>query len=543
MAQLTGDTVDTYRSLETFLATSGRTEDQIQRIIDVSADMSVATGRDLRGTVEQLNKSFGGLAGELGESIPEIKSLTAEQLKAGGAVEVLAQRYNGLAEALRYSTDVSMKNFTNGWNEMTAAFGSIIAPVFNPMLQSLADLFSAWSKNIQSARDYRQALIDVDSVDKLRSNRASVTIAQHDYTNAEEDRVARMQELGLYGGYDKWHRIQIAQGASEKQSTIDEFNKLVDQVNNLFVPIREQARAALEKAKADLELLEPSAGSRPSSQNGKINTIGNTDLPMPPYLDPSSPLLKNIIESAGKDLRDITNAFTEGMRNGIESISREAAALALRAQGRGSDQIAENELFSQPEKIVGQAKTNAVGDIFTSLGNALGPVINQLGGMFSSLGSLQAILNPVMTIFGAMMDVIGPLINDALAPLVGILKIVGHALGVVLTPIIKWMGEVIKTIAQGILWVWNGIVDAINAVLGWAGVNLSHATLSDAVEAGQTSNSPAGNSGSSASYQAQRDIIINNYIYTPALVGEGGFQEFCLIVGRTIKSAGVLGMS
>jgi hypothetical protein len=90
------------------------------------------------------------------------------------------------------------------------------------------------------------------------------------------------------------------------------------------------------------------------------------------------------------------------------------------------------------------------------------------------------------------MDVIGPLINEALAPLVGILKIVGKLFGAYLAPFIKVLGKVFEFVAKlfakfynflvpvfnGLIWVFtqlanvtiwavNGIIEAYNFLLGW----------------------------------------------------------------------------
>ena len=51
----------------------------------------------LDSAMRNLNKTYGGLAGELGETVPELRGLTAEQMKNGAAVKILGERYKGLA--------------------------------------------------------------------------------------------------------------------------------------------------------------------------------------------------------------------------------------------------------------------------------------------------------------------------------------------------------------------------------------------------------------------------------------------------------------
>ncbi len=84
---------------QAYLASLGMTEEQIGRVIEASAQLSAATGMTLDSAVKNLAKTFGGLTGELGESIPKLKELTVEQLKNGEAVDFILENYKGFAES------------------------------------------------------------------------------------------------------------------------------------------------------------------------------------------------------------------------------------------------------------------------------------------------------------------------------------------------------------------------------------------------------------------------------------------------------------
>lgn len=81
-----------------YLASIGFTKDQISEVIKASLDLSAATGTSLDSAVKNLAKTYGGLVGELGESIPQLRNLTQEQLKNGEAVKFAAEQFKGLAE-------------------------------------------------------------------------------------------------------------------------------------------------------------------------------------------------------------------------------------------------------------------------------------------------------------------------------------------------------------------------------------------------------------------------------------------------------------
>ena len=83
---------------QAFLASLGLTEQQINDTIEASAQLSAATGMTLDSAVKNLAKTYGGLTGELGESIPALKQFTAEELKNGAAVQFALDNYKGFAE-------------------------------------------------------------------------------------------------------------------------------------------------------------------------------------------------------------------------------------------------------------------------------------------------------------------------------------------------------------------------------------------------------------------------------------------------------------
>jgi hypothetical protein len=174
-------------------------------------------------------------------------------------------------------------------------------------------------------------------------------------------------------------------------------------------------------------------------------------------------------------------------------------------------------------------------------------MMGMIGSFLGPLSSVQALMNPVVTILKGVMEVVGPVVNTLLKPLVGILKIIGNTLGQILVPVLKLLTPVIEWLVKGFIWAYNALVDAINWALGWLGVNIKK-TDAGAIDAAGDAELKAttgsdGYLGTKASYEKQRDISVNITLNTQALVGESGFREFCVAVGREIKSANVLGLA
>jgi hypothetical protein len=153
-SKLTGETEGTIQGFITLLATSGRTEEQIGAIMQVSAD-AAASGKDFSSTVNQLNKTFGGLSGELGETIPELKNLTAEQLRNGDAVKLLGARYKGLSNDLADSSDVSLKNYANAMEKVQGILGREAENFFKPVRDWITSIADEWSRAATNALNYK----------------------------------------------------------------------------------------------------------------------------------------------------------------------------------------------------------------------------------------------------------------------------------------------------------------------------------------------------------------------------------------------------
>lgn len=139
------------------LAAAGRTQSEIQRIMSASLDVSASGAMSLESAVRNLNKTFSGLSGELGESVPQVKELTAEQLKNGEAVEVIAQRYRGMAKAVADGTG-GWKKFQNSLGDFKEVLGSGLAKAQNAAGNVLSGFFDALAAKIKGAKNEAKLL-------------------------------------------------------------------------------------------------------------------------------------------------------------------------------------------------------------------------------------------------------------------------------------------------------------------------------------------------------------------------------------------------
>lgn len=133
------------------LAAAGRTQTEIQQIMGAALDVSASGTMSLESAVKNLNKTFSGLSGELGESVPQIKQLTKEQLKNGDAVKILAEQYSGMAKSTAGSIG-GWKQFKNTLGDLQEMIGEKFSQNKNAAGQVLNSFFSKVIEKLQAAK-------------------------------------------------------------------------------------------------------------------------------------------------------------------------------------------------------------------------------------------------------------------------------------------------------------------------------------------------------------------------------------------------------
>lgn len=133
---------------QAYLATLNLTEEQISATLAAAVQLSAAMGMELDAAVKNLAKTYGGLAGELGESIPAFRELSAEQMRAGAAIEYVNENYQGFAETAARTGAGPLVQLKNKFGDLAEKIGVILLPVLNQLtelLSSVADYLATLS--------------------------------------------------------------------------------------------------------------------------------------------------------------------------------------------------------------------------------------------------------------------------------------------------------------------------------------------------------------------------------------------------------------
>lgn len=118
----------------------GATNHQTKQVIQAAVDLSAVTGESLETSVRNLTKTLGGMKGELGETQPEIRNLTKEQLINGEALDVLAKKYKGSAKELTKTFGGALDQTKNSFGDLLEEIGFLITE--NPVIIKAINLMS-----------------------------------------------------------------------------------------------------------------------------------------------------------------------------------------------------------------------------------------------------------------------------------------------------------------------------------------------------------------------------------------------------------------
>lgn len=138
------------------LASAGRSQEEIQKILAASLDISAAGVMSLDQAVTQLNATYSGNIGLLGRQYSDLKNLTDEELKSGKAVDVLAQKFKGVAEETAKATGTS-EQLKNAIGDFKEEIGASFEKNMSPMRAFFTELITGWTDAAKARRGYEEA--------------------------------------------------------------------------------------------------------------------------------------------------------------------------------------------------------------------------------------------------------------------------------------------------------------------------------------------------------------------------------------------------
>lgn len=242
------------------LAATGRNEEQIMSIMSAAADMAAVTGNSIQNVALQLNKTYSGIAGELGEANGAIRALSKEELENGRAIELVAQQYKGVAAAtadievqLSNSWGDFKENIGRGWQNVTQPVKQFFLDVLNNINEATAktneikDASGKRNDGTATAADTKILLTDAQKQVENTQKEINSTI---ELLNDEEKLAEKIREARGYLSKATFQKaLTDLQKRYEKE--IQTVNQLTDEYNALSESEKKAADAAAAQATAE----------------------------------------------------------------------------------------------------------------------------------------------------------------------------------------------------------------------------------------------------------------------------------------------------
>jgi hypothetical protein len=127
-----------------------RTNDQTQQLTKAAIELSKATGTDAASAIETLGKTLSGTAGRLGQTIPELRLFSQEQLRAGAAIDLVLSRFGGTAANEINTFAGRMAQARNSSNDFLESLGDLVtkSPVVVQIINGIGKSFENMGKFI-----------------------------------------------------------------------------------------------------------------------------------------------------------------------------------------------------------------------------------------------------------------------------------------------------------------------------------------------------------------------------------------------------------
>lgn len=597
---------DTINNAERMAINMGLNQKQILSVMDAAADLAASGIMPLDQAVTELAKTYSGTTSSLGKILPQIKSLTKEELANGDAVKIVAEQYKGIADAMMDSYSGRNQQFQNNFSDLQAAVGGYVAEfkyqiqtVLNPVLNNITDWLVDNKDYVFSIIENLPELIKLTlktAKDMLKKTFTGDTLVNI-FIALGKTINGIIKNIFTYIGKlandfivilftvitDVASNIPKKIGDAFGGVAISFDNALFDSLKKYAEKVFEIAEYIINPWKAVREgttkIVTSIIAAKTKTPDANGNGTNNDDI-IQGYFKDIADNTVSFTNDFKKNLDDLGTTITETYSEEMESFKSDAKKIIIKdlpnrlvetgvtsgsATGSKSQSSSSSfDLFKTDNEIANEMAGYA----------ALDPVLGALIKFAQEFENVSALLAPVKTVFEAFLSTIKPAVNEVLAPLVGILKIIGNTLGLVLIPLLQALEPTITMIANGFSWFYNsvivpvgniivtmfvglknmmitiinGVIDALNYI-PWVDIarmeyanadDYKLATIDTSTIATAGAVSSTTSSGTSASsYTAARDIIVSiNFDHSFV---NGDAQEIAIMLKDEIAHAEKLG--
>lgn len=394
------------------LAAAGRTQAEIQDIMSAALDVSASGVMSMESAVKNLNKTFSGLSGELGESVPQIKSLTKEQLRNGEAVRIIARQYEGMSKETAKATGsgIQLSNAVGDLKEQLGmGFTAIIRPVnvlFTNLITKVGNAIGKVNEllgfaNKQSESTMKQSDIAARELTELKDRQNSVAVEllkiQEDYNKALE----KEQKNGVNtraAAQEKENKAVLERVKENTEELQAEYKKQMDEYSRII----EFRKRSAEEAKTTLA----TPGLSTDEYRKAKKTIKESGKDIKQY-ESLIEELKFKAERAGFDLAateynvTATVSTSSGIKEQMEKLQDEADSIARQIEEKqkqmeamqNAERNSANQTDSKASELI-KANTDELNRNISAI-NAKAQAMRSMGKDVDDIAIQQEIVNTV----------------------------------------------------------------------------------------------------------------------------------------------------
>jgi hypothetical protein len=544
MAGKTLSSKDEVEGLVAELATLGKSDADIERITEASVALSNVTEKSLNEAFTQINATFTGTSGKLSKLVPELEGMTAKQLEAGGAVDLLNQKFGAISDAMANGIAQQFSNLGKSADDFKEAIGENLAPVFSPMIAGIARIIEKWTEAIATHNRYRKALAEgnqdelaiIELEDSIKAKRSRVEQLEAD-KGFQQTKLKRFEQMGG--------------NTADVQKVIDGIYK---QEAELYQGIYDATKKIKELTAKQLS--ESPATVRPGAATSTGSSSEKKEAPAP------------------FSMLDLQQLFMTEQAYRYAADDAKAPAPADESP-RGFDMLAiQQQLIKEsayrnaiPEPTFIDKLSKKLGGlegVFDNIGGKIGSVASEFITAAASLDPMKLLMVALEQVFTGIAQVLGPLIQNFLDPVISILVLLGNVIGQMLAPAFEILTPIVQGLAKLFTWlynkvfvpvynfsmkifnlIYNAFADFINGILwlidqipfvdvGRVAKRDEDAGFLKEIDTGAGAAGSSGSSGSGASYTGSQPIIFNFY-NQGNVVGSGGLEELAELINAIIK--------
>lgn len=104
----------------------GLNQKQVISVMEAAEELTAAGIMPLDQAVKSLALTYSGNTTQLAKSIPQLKELTKESLKNGSAIEIVKEKYQGMADAMANTFSGRNTQFSNSMSDFKASIGGVV---------------------------------------------------------------------------------------------------------------------------------------------------------------------------------------------------------------------------------------------------------------------------------------------------------------------------------------------------------------------------------------------------------------------------------